>query len=162
MEAYPSSGPNQIARWFINHADLESGEAITPLKLQKLIYYAQAWALANFDRPLFEKDFEAWAHGPALRNIYGKYEKYGWEALPIEQGSLPPPELNGFLKAVLDEYGQYSANKLERMTHEELPWQEARGNLPPEAASTRKIEKLTMRNFYAERLDKKKIKKLPS
>ena len=161
MEAYLSSGPKQISRWFINHADRESGGSITPLKLQKLIYYAQSWALANFDTPFFEEDFEAWAHGPALRSIYGKYRKYGWEALPIEKGPLPSSEANDFLQAVLNEYGQYSAKKLERMTHEERPWLEARGDLPLEAASTRRIEKLTMRNYYASLIGKDEIKKLP-
>ena len=162
MDTYLSADSKRVARWFINHADRDSGEAITPLKLQKLIYYAQAWALANFDRPLFEEEFEAWAHGPALRSIYGKYKKYGWEALPMEKGPLPSPEANGFLQAVLDEYGQYGAKKLERMTHEESPWLEARGDLPPEAASTRHIEKLTMRNYYASRLGKDELQQLPS
>ena len=45
MDAHLSADPKRIARWFINHADRDAGEAITPLKLQKLIYYAQAWAL---------------------------------------------------------------------------------------------------------------------
>ena len=162
MEANMSDDPKRIARWFINHADRESGETVTPLKLQKLIYYAQAWALANFDRPLFEEDFEAWAHGPALRSIYGKYKKYGWEALPIEKGPLPSPEVNGFLKAVFVEYGQYSAKKLEKMTHEEPPWKEARGNLPSEAASTRRIKKLVIRNYYAGLIGKDELQELPS
>lgn len=157
-----TSGSKRVARWFINQADLESGEGLTPLKLQKLIYYAQAWALANFDRPLFDDDFQAWAHGPALPEIYAKYRRYAWNPLPVEKGPLPSGKVGGFLQAVLDEYGQYSAKKLEVMTHKELPWKEARGNLPPEASSTARIEKLTMRNYYAKRLDKKKIKTLPN
>ncbi|MEM7058626.1 MAG: type II toxin-antitoxin system antitoxin SocA domain-containing protein [Pseudomonadota bacterium] len=152
--------PMAVARWFLNRADRDAGEAITPLKLQKLVYYAQAWFLANFDRPIFKDDFEAWAHGPAHPGLYGKYRGFAWEALPKEDGSVPPKFMDGFLSAVYDEYGQYSAKKLERMTHEELPWKEARGNLAPEAASKNKISKLAMRNFYAGRLGKKEIKKI--
>lgn len=147
-----------IARWFVNHADREAGEAITPLKLQKLAYYAQAWHLANFDKPLFADDFEAWAHGPAHRGLYAKYRDFGYQALPAESGVFPPSEVCRFLGAVFMEYGQFSAKELEQMTHEELPWLEARGNLPPETASTQIISRLTMRNFYAERLGKKSIK----
>ena len=149
-----------VARWFINHADREAGEAITPLKLQKLVYYADAWYLANFDKPLITEDFEAWAHGPAIPSLYGKYRDSGWNALPPEEGSMPPKKHEDFLRAVFDEYGQYSAKKLEQMTHEETPWLEARGQLAPEAASKNKISKLTMRNFYAGRLGKKPKKKL--
>lgn len=149
-----------VARWFVNHADREAGEAITPLKLQKLVYYAQAWFLANFDRPIFTDDLEAWAHGPAHRGLYAKYRNFGWDALPPEIGPLPPENVGDFLGAVFDEYGQYSAKKLERMTHEEKPWLEARGDLPPEAASSMPISKITMRNYYAEHLGKKAIKTL--
>lgn len=149
-----------VARWFVNHADREAGEAITQLKLQKLVYYAEAWFLANFDRPLTTADFEAWAHGPAVRSLYSKYRDYRWEALPPEKGSLPPETVQNFLTAVFDEYGQYSAKKLERLTHEEKPWLDARGDLPAEAASKTVIQKIDIRNFYAGRIGKEEIQTL--
>lgn len=149
-----------VARWFLNHADRAAGEALTHLKLQKLVYYADAWFLANFDKPMIAEPFEAWAHGPAVRALYAKYRDSGWESLPPENGPLPPGEVEGFLTSVFREYGQFSAKKLEQMTHEEQPWQEARGNLPPEAASTVSISKLTMRNFYAKRIGKEEIQRL--
>jgi uncharacterized phage-associated protein len=152
----------RVGRWFVNHADREAGEAITPLKLQKLVYYADAWYLANFDRPLIDENFEAWAHGPAVRSLYTRYKEHGWNALPQEVGPLPPVAIEGFLTRVFKEYGQYSAKKLEQMTHEENPWLEARGNLPPEAASSNAISKLTMRNFYAGRIGKAPVAQLSS
>lgn len=151
---------DRIARWFINHAEREAGEAITQLKLQKLVFYADAWFLANFDRPLIADNFEAWAHGPAHRGLYAKYRDSGWNALAPEVGELPSKKIWGFLTAVYKEYGQYGGKKLEEITHNELPWKEARGDIPAAAASNRAISKLTMRNYYAERLGKKKIKKL--
>jgi uncharacterized phage-associated protein len=150
----------QVARWFINHADREAGEAITPLKLQKLVYYADAWFLANFDRPLISEDFEAWAHGPAVRSLYARYRDAGWQSLPPEAGTMPPDTVEEFLARVFQEYGQYSAKKLEEMTHDEDPWKEARGDIPPEAASNKVISKLTMRNFFAARIGKATISQL--
>lgn len=151
----------RVGRWFVNHADRASGEAITPLKLQKLIYYADAWFLANFDRPLISEDFQAWAHGPAIPEVYAKYRDLGWEAIPPETGAMPPEAVNPFLRKVFEEYSQFSAKKLERMTHEEPPWVDARKGLTSEAASKNIISKLTMRNFYAGRIGKKPIKTLP-
>lgn len=149
-----------VGRWFLNHADRDSGEALTHLKLQKLIYYAQAWFLANYDRPLFNEDMEAWAHGPVAQTVYKKYRGNGWEALPPEKAVNVGDELSDFLAEVYDEYGQFSAKKLEKMTHEEEPWKAARGDLPPEARCNNPISKLLMRNYYAKRLGKKKIKSL--
>jgi uncharacterized phage-associated protein len=149
-----------VARWFVNHADRDAGEAITQLKLQKLVYYADAWFLANFDKQLVTEDFEAWAHGPAIRSLYAKYRSHGWEALPREKGPHPDSDVADFLEAVYDEYGQFSAKALERMTHDEEPWQRARGGLSPEAASSTVIPKLDIRNYYAAKIDKKEIKKI--
>ena len=157
FEDFKPISPKVVARWFVNHADRDAGELITPLKLQKLVYYAEAWFLANFDQPLTNEDYEAWAHGPVVRSLYAKYRKFGWEALPAEKGERPPEDVSDFLAAVYEEYGQFSAKKLEKMTHEEAPWVKSRGGLPSEAASSKIIPKLEIRNFYAERLGKEKI-----
>ena len=66
-----------IANFFLSIVDRESGSSITPLKLQKILYYAQGYYLAKENRPLFKEDFEAWAHGPANPGIYDKYKDYG-------------------------------------------------------------------------------------
>lgn len=153
--------PDQVARWFVNNVDRDAGSVITHLKAQKLTYYAQAWFLANFDRSLFKDDLQAWAHGPVEPNLFQSFKKYGWDPIPPQTSPRLPGEVVGFLEAINDEYGQYAAKKLEKMTHEELPWKEARGDIPPEARCSRVIKKLTMRNFYAKRLGKEEIAKLP-
>ena len=153
-------GAKAVARWFVNHADRDSGEAITQLKLQKLVFYADAWFLANFDRPLIKEDFEAWAHGPVVRSLYAKYRNKGWEALAPEAGPVVPQGVEKYLEAVFEEYGQFSAKKLEKMTHSEEPWLSARGDLPPEAASSTKISKISMRNYYGGKIEKQPIQEL--
>jgi len=44
--------PSDIARWFINRADRLAGDDMTHLKLQKLIYFAQAWRRQSGGRHL--------------------------------------------------------------------------------------------------------------
>jgi len=149
-----------IAGWFINATDRESGEVMTHLKLQKLVYYAQAWYLANFDRPLFAEDMQAWTHGPVTPTVYEKYRHAGFEALPPQPTVRLSNDLDVFLKAIYAEYGKYTAKHLEKMTHDEDPWQITRQGLPLEARCTTPIDKLLIRNFYAERLGKKEITQL--
>jgi len=71
-----------IANWFLCHIDRDAGDSITHLKLQKLLYYAQAWCIVLSGKSLFEDDFEAWSHGPVLPGIYHDYKHFGFEALP--------------------------------------------------------------------------------
>ena len=153
--------PKILSSWIVNYIDRDSGESITHLKLQKLLYYVEAWYLANFDRQLFPESPQAWTHGPVYKSVYDKYSGKGWDALPKENSvSLPNQELAEYVLACLDEYGQYSAKKLEKMTHEEDPWKVARGDLPLEARCQNKIDKLLTRNYYASRIGKEKIKKI--
>ena len=46
---------NQIADWFLSRTDMQSGDTISHLKLQKLVYYVQAWHYTIFNEPLFEE-----------------------------------------------------------------------------------------------------------
>jgi len=117
-----------IAQWFINKAiedaKEDNGDFITPLKLQKLLYYAQGCHLAIFDKPLFEDKIEAWKHGPVVNSIYEKYKCYGWTSI---NDPNPTPEFEYFVEKMLNDvnivYGKYSAKQLVEMTHNEEPWQ---------------------------------------
>jgi uncharacterized phage-associated protein len=144
----------------VSKIDRESGGAITHLKVQKLAYYADAWYLAHFDRPLIRESFQAWAHGPVCRPIYEKYKNEGWNALEPEQVPAAISTVAPFLKSVLATYGEFSAKALERMTHDEDPWKQARGNIPPEARCETPIDKLLTRNYYAKRLKKRAIDRI--
>jgi uncharacterized phage-associated protein len=72
--------PFEVANYFIWLAN-ETGSFLSNLKLQKLVYYAQAWHLALEESPLFEEDFEAWIHGPVLPTLYQKYESFSWKPI---------------------------------------------------------------------------------
>lgn len=139
----------QVGDWFRNAIDRGAGDAITPLKLQKLVYYAQAWSLALLDRPLFAEDLQAWAHGPVAPSLWQHLKRYRWEALPpAEQAPELEPEVEALLRDVMHTYGEHSATALEELTHSEEPWQRARNGLPPEARSAAVIPKDHMRRFY--------------
>ncbi len=71
---------DKIADYFIGLSN-ETGSLITNLKLQKLVYYAQAWSLALNNKELFPEDFEAWVHGPVLVKLYNKYRSNKWNPI---------------------------------------------------------------------------------
>ncbi|MBS4050776.1 MAG: DUF4065 domain-containing protein [Methylomonas sp.] len=143
------------AKWLVNHADREAGEVVTHLKLQKLLYFAQAYHLANFNKALFKEDFEAWTHGPVVPEVWHKFRKHGFDSIP-RQTRTPrlTDETADFMRAVLDKFGSIGAKRLEKITHEHAPWREARGNLPEEASCSTVIRKVAMRDFYANRIGK--------
>ena len=140
----------QIADWFLSQVDRDSGDSITHLKLQKLVYYAQAWSLALLDRALFDEDFEAWAHGPVLRELYSDLKHYGWDAIPAPERSLPEfdHETRELLLEVYRVYGEKRAKTLEILTHQEAPWLEARDGCAPEERCDNIIPKPRMKAFY--------------
>jgi len=128
----------------------ERGDILTNLKLQKMLYYAQAWHLALFNKELFEEDFQAWVHGPVLPSQYQRFKEFQWKPIisDIDYPQTENKELVDFLNEIVDEFGSETAVALELMTHREKPWLEARGGLPSEAPSSNKISKELMFDFY--------------
>lgn len=151
MKLPPSSDftPQGLVASYLLARSRERGEALTNLKLQKLLYYAQAWHLAIYDKPLFDEDFQAWVHGPVLPTQYFRFRHSEWR--PIEDAAKKPDfdeRSASFLEMILDEFGSETAVSLELMTHRERPWREARGALPKDTKSTAIISKATMKEFY--------------
>jgi uncharacterized phage-associated protein len=128
----------------------DRGEILTNLKLQKLLYYSQAWHLAMYDKCLFDEDFQAWVHGPVLQSQYNRFKNFQWR--PIVEEISQPIEICSkiitFISEIIDVFGTETAVALELMTHRERPWMEARGALPQEALSNTIISKNTMKTFY--------------
>lgn len=152
MKKIPTKA-DKIADFFLMYAR-EHGDYLTNLKLQKLLYYAQAWHLALFDEELFSDDLQAWVHGPVVSHVYGRFKKYSWN--PISEDVKDPhfdAQTRGFLEEVFDRYGSFSAVDLERMTHEESPWQKARGSLPLDQNSNAVLDRKEMREFFKRRLE---------
>lgn len=132
----------------------EHGDCLTNLKLQKLLYYSQAWYLALYGKPIFDDAFEAWVHGPVVRSVYRRFNRYRFN--PIT-GSVDKPDLPRRVRSLIEEvfskYGCFTGWDLERLTHEEVPWLAARDGLPPEAISSAEIDIGVMKSYYKSRLD---------
>lgn len=137
-----------IADYFIAECR-DRGENLTNLKLQKLLYYADAWNLALRDTELFPEPFKAWVHGPVLLSQYHRFKDYRWRPITedIERPAIDEA-LSAHLNEIVDVFGCETAVALELMTHREAPWLEARGDLAPTEPSTATISKETMKLFY--------------
>ncbi|QXE21584.1 putative prophage protein (Ps3) [Richelia sinica FACHB-800] len=149
----PITTSKAIADYFIWLAN-ETGSFLSNLKLQKLVYYAQAWYLALYDQSLFAEDFEAWVHGPVIPDLYQEYKKFGWK--PIVKDVEEPKfadQVHEFLAELVAVYFSCDAFELEQMTHREDPWIQARGNIPQDAPSNAIISKEAMKEYYQERAE---------
>lgn len=124
------------------------GQTITAMKLQKLVYYSQAWSLAWDDAPLFPEKIEAWANGPVVRELYerhrGQFKVSKWDGNP---GALDSTQRET-VDAVLNGYGDKSSFYLSNLTHQERPWIDARRGLPSGAPSCAEIPHAAMAEYY--------------
>lgn len=112
---------------------------VDKLKLQKLVYYTQAWSLAWRRAPMFNDPIEAWRHGPVVRDVY--------EGKPGDASRVQGDELT-VVDVVLAHYGTHSGAWLRDLTHREPPWRDARKGLSPEQRSNRQIPLDSLRAFY--------------
>ncbi|MCD4655071.1 DUF4065 domain-containing protein [bacterium] len=114
-----------ITSYFLSCVDEEAGDFMTNMKLQKLLYYAQGFSLALFDKPLFEEIIKAWEHGPVVPSVYHYFKDNGSGPIKIHDPidlEKYPKEVQDLLDEVYQVYGCYSASYLRTMTHAEPPW----------------------------------------
>jgi uncharacterized phage-associated protein len=123
---------------------------MTAMKLQKLVYYCQAWSLVWDERPLFFENIEAWANGPVVYALYdnhrGQYEISTW---PIGNPHALDEKARETIDAVLGFYGDKSSQWLSDLTHMERPWREARKDLAPGAQARVVIDHAAMHEYYS-------------
>ena len=134
----------------------ERSQPVNNLKLQKLLYYTQAWYLGFYGVPLFHERIQAWAKGPVVPVVFQRYKHYGYMNIrnsPTDAIEPLPPEVSEHLNDVLDAYAHYSGSDLSTMTHVEDPWTEARKGLEDAAASNRVISNDTMKRYYSNRVN---------
>ncbi|MBD2384884.1 SocA family protein [Cylindrospermum sp. FACHB-282] len=118
---------HDVAKYFLAQTDEDAGDLISNLKLQKLLYYAQGFHLALYDKPLFSEPIEAWRYGPVVPEVYHEYKNCGSDAIPIPEDidfSKFNEQTVELLNEVYNVYGQFSAWKLRNMTHNEDPWKD--------------------------------------
>lgn len=106
---------------------LEKQGATSAMKLQKLVYYSQAWSLVWDDKPLFQDRVEAWANGPIIPNLHERLRgQYMVATVPESHPELLDDMQRETIDAILKFYGAKPSHWLSDLTQSELPWKEAR------------------------------------
>lgn len=149
LPALQSSGGRMASAHDVAKYILAKRGSMSTWKLQKLVYYSQAWHLVWRDDPLFTERIEAWANGPVVRALYdrhrGRFSVEDWDgnAAALSDGERKTVD------AVLSSYGDLTGRQLSFLTHSEVPWREARGGLAPTARSDAEISLSSMLAFYS-------------
>jgi uncharacterized phage-associated protein len=128
---------------------LEKKGEMTAWKLQKLVYYSQAWSLVWDERPLFANRIEAWANGPVVPDLYQAH-RGSFLVKNISNGDPKKLDKDGreTVDAVLVHYGDKSSQWLSDLTHREEPWRNARRDLPDGERGSAEITHGAMSDFY--------------
>ncbi|GAA3727090.1 hypothetical protein GCM10022225_05420 [Plantactinospora mayteni] len=111
---------------------------LTTKKLHKLLYYCQGHHLAAFGTPLFAETISAWDMGPVVGALWYA-EKQG--EVPAERATPGEAELNT-IGYVVSRYGRLSGNDLERLSHNEPPWQFANSSRLPGESVRMELDRL--------------------
>ena len=131
----------EVARYFLAHQN--EFDAMSALKLQKLLYFAQGTSFAGLGRPLFSDAICAWKHGPVVPAVWRTYSDHKGGPLPRPDDfddSTFDAETQALLDAVYQKWGGLDAWKLREITHTEGPW----ATTPPQAV----IEQQAIADYF--------------
>lgn len=129
---------------------LEKNGELTTLKLQKLVYYCQAWSLVWDEAPLFDDRLEAWANGPVAPALFAAHRgQFSVSHIPGGDSSRLSQVQKETVNAVLATYGDKPAQWLVELSHLEEPWRTARGDCPPGASCTAVISHEIIADYYS-------------
>lgn len=136
---------HDVAAYILGHRG-----PMSAMRLQKLVYYSQAWSLVWDDRPLFDERIEAWAHGPVVRDLYNQHRgRFRLSEWPQGDAGALDKDQRATVNAVLKFYGTKNAQWLSDLTHAETPWREARKGLPDGERGDREITLESMAEYYS-------------
>jgi uncharacterized phage-associated protein len=142
VEDMPSA--HDVAKYILQ----EKGEMDT-WKLQKLVYYSQAWHLVWEGKPLFDEPIEAWANGPVIPALFrvhsGKFKMKQWPEGYVSRLTKSERES---IDVVLRSYGRRTGFALRELTHREPPWRDARKGVPAGAPSKNRITIGALASYY--------------
>ena len=150
LPLYSDQKINTVTRYLLAKSD-----DITPLALQKLLYYAQAFYYALYKTELFVTPCQAWQHGPVYPEVYNRFRDYG--ADPLQQptssmmshvSGLTENEMQ-FLDSIISVFGRFSGSFLRNLTHKEDPWKEARGNLGENDRCVAEISRESVHRYFS-------------
>ena len=133
----------------------ERMEEVTPLALQKLLYYIQGVYMALFGTALFPEDCCAWQHGPVYEKVYFLFRDFKYNPIEDKRFGLFAGKTDGLsdeertaADLVVDCFGKYSGKVLEIMTHNEKPWIDARRGCRADMPSQKVVLKEDMKEYF--------------
>ena len=128
---------------------LRTQGSMTAMKLQKLVYYSQAWSLVWDERPLFNSRIEAWANGPVCPDLYNAHRgQFLMSGIAAGNPDALSAEERETVDAVLSYYGDKPPQWLSDLTHAEDPWRNAREGLAAGERGYREITHAAMAEYY--------------
>jgi uncharacterized phage-associated protein len=143
-------GAFQVSVFDVAAYILDKLGTISAMKLQKLVYYCQAWSLVWDESPLFYEHIEAWTNGPVVRELF-EYHRGEFLVKMIPIGV--PARLNAIQKetidAVLKYYGPMTAQQLIEISHLEKPWRQARVGIAVDERGANRITYESMTEYYS-------------
>ncbi|MCE3231595.1 MAG: hypothetical protein K0R52_1523 [Alphaproteobacteria bacterium] len=132
---------------------LEKQGPMTAMKLQKLVYYAQAWSLVwGEETPLFNENIEAWVNGPVVPELYKSHSgmfKVDAQTIPKGNSSVLNNDQKDTINRILKYYGSKDSQWLSDLTHLEDPWKNARHGLLPNERGGQVISLQSMSEYYS-------------
>lgn len=156
MRPYPV---NDVADYIILSLNSDESFSLINLKLQKLVYYIQAWCLGIKGDAFLSGRFEAWVHGPVCRPLYDRFKdtKSLYAVVDVSDvlnknaKSVFEKDDAEFIDYILENYARFSGSQLEAMTHSEKPWIDARKGVAPMDRCENEITIESMRDFYGKK-----------
>lgn len=140
-----------VARYILDQLGAKNKLPITTWKLQKLVYYSQAWHAVWADVPLFPDRIEAWANGPVSPKLY-QIHKGQFQIKELPAGCGEPKRLSNdereSIDIVLEHYGSKTAQYLSELSHREHPWVDAREGVVPGDRGSKEISVESMVEYY--------------
>jgi len=128
---------------------LKKNGPMTTMKLQKLVYYSQAWSLVWDEEPIFKENIEAWANGPVVKELFNYHRgQYMISSVLIGNSELLNDKQKETIDAVIDYYGDKPSQWLSDLTHMEDPWRLSRMGIPEMQRGNRIIGLDLLSEYY--------------
>lgn len=157
----------QVGNALIDEAK-RNDERISPMKLQKLAYYAHGWHLAIVNDPLIDEGVEAWKYGPVVKSLYhefkdlrkGEIDRRGMTFQFVDHRFVsdeptfgPDDDAYPLVEQIWKVYGKYTAVQLSNATHAEgTPWREVFDRFKRDIPPNVKIPDEIIREHFKQRL----------
>lgn len=159
-----------VANYFLQLAK-DKGTSLTPMKLQKLVYFAHGWNLALHEEPLIADTIEAWKFGPVVPSLYREFKYFGngvitafANELDLEEFDIVEPKIpdddvqaKALIVRIMETYGSLSAIQLSKMTHlNDAPWYRVRQDSGDVGRSNAPIHEELIRDYFKKQAEQNK------